>query len=77
VDFDRVVVMDRGEVVEVGVPGMLLEAGGSRFGELYFSGESGKGKREERRAGEKKCLLEYRRRCRRERECENQGYAQE
>lgn len=28
VDFDRVVVMDRGEVVEVGVPGMLMEAAG-------------------------------------------------
>lgn len=44
VDFDLVVVMDKGEVVEVGVPEMLLKAEGSRFGELYFSGEVGKGK---------------------------------
>ncbi|KAF7622110.1 multidrug resistance-associated protein [Aspergillus flavus] len=34
-DFDRVVVMDRGEVVEVGNPAALKERGaGSRFGEL-------------------------------------------
>ncbi|RAK90695.1 ABC transporter [Aspergillus costaricaensis CBS 115574] len=33
-DFDRVVVMDRGEVVEVGNPVALKEASGTRFGEL-------------------------------------------
>ncbi|KAF4223150.1 hypothetical protein CNMCM6457_000707 [Aspergillus fumigatiaffinis] len=33
-DFDRVVVMDRGEVVEVGNPAALKGAPGSRFGEL-------------------------------------------
>ncbi|KAH1388703.1 hypothetical protein KXV50_009048 [Aspergillus fumigatus] len=34
VDFDRVVVMDRGEVVEVGNPAALKERAGSRFGQL-------------------------------------------
>ncbi|PLB55396.1 putative ABC transporter [Aspergillus steynii IBT 23096] len=33
-DFDRVVVMDRGEVVEMGNPGVLRGLEGSRFGEL-------------------------------------------
>jgi ABC-type multidrug transport system fused ATPase/permease subunit len=33
-DFDRVVVMDRGEVVEVGNPSALKGVPGSRFGEL-------------------------------------------
>ncbi|KAF5855853.1 hypothetical protein ETB97_008317 [Aspergillus alliaceus] len=33
-DFDRVVVMDRGEVVEVGNPAALKGRAGSRFGEL-------------------------------------------
>jgi ABC-type multidrug transport system fused ATPase/permease subunit len=33
-DFDRVVVMDRGEVVEVGNPAALKGGAGSRFGEL-------------------------------------------
>ena len=33
-DFDRVVMMDRGEVVEVGNPALLKEEAGSRFGEL-------------------------------------------
>jgi ABC-type multidrug transport system fused ATPase/permease subunit len=33
-DFDRVVVMDRGEVVEVGNPVLLKGQAGSRFGEL-------------------------------------------
>ncbi|RAK74304.1 putative ABC multidrug transporter [Aspergillus fijiensis CBS 313.89] len=33
-DFDQVVVMDRGEVVEVGNPVALKEAPGTRFGEL-------------------------------------------
>ncbi|KAF4152717.1 hypothetical protein CNMCM6069_001775 [Aspergillus lentulus] len=33
-DFDRVVVMDRGEVVEVGNPAALKGAPGTRFGEL-------------------------------------------
>ncbi|XRM48571.1 hypothetical protein ABZX51_011487 [Aspergillus tubingensis] len=33
-DFDRVVVMDRGEVVEVGNPVALKEASGTRFGKL-------------------------------------------
>ena len=35
VDFDRVVVLQRGEVVEVGNPKELLETEGSRFRELY------------------------------------------
>lgn len=33
-DFDRVVVMDRGEIVEVGNPRALAEEVGSRFGDL-------------------------------------------
>lgn len=33
VDSDRVVVLDQGRIVEVGVPGVLLE-GNSRFAEL-------------------------------------------
>jgi len=33
-DFDRVVVMDKGEIVEVGNPTALAAQGGSRFGEL-------------------------------------------
>ncbi|KXJ97331.1 putative ABC multidrug transporter [Microdochium bolleyi] len=37
-DFDRVVVMDRGSVVEVGNPKELVEAEGSRFGDLYALG---------------------------------------
>lgn len=40
-DFDRVVVLDRGEVVEVGKPFELLERKDSRFGQLYWSTESG------------------------------------
>ncbi|KAM0354777.1 hypothetical protein ACHAPU_000597 [Fusarium lateritium] len=37
-DFDRVVVMDTGEIVEVGVPKKLAEESGSRFGELVRAG---------------------------------------
>ncbi|SPJ78957.1 related to multidrug resistance protein [Fusarium torulosum] len=37
-DFDRVVVMDTGEIVEVGVPAQLAEESGSRFGELVKAG---------------------------------------
>ena len=38
-DFDRVVVMDQGSVVEIGVPRVLAEKAGSRFGELVRAGE--------------------------------------
>jgi ABC-type multidrug transport system fused ATPase/permease subunit len=38
-DFDRVVVMDQGSVVEIGVPMVLAEKAGSRFGELVRAGE--------------------------------------
>jgi ABC-type multidrug transport system fused ATPase/permease subunit len=38
-DFDRVVVMDQGSIVEVGVPLVLAEEAGSRFGELVRAGE--------------------------------------
>jgi ABC-type multidrug transport system fused ATPase/permease subunit len=38
-DFDRVVVMDQGSVVEIGVPRLLAEEVGSRFGELVRAGE--------------------------------------
>jgi ABC-type multidrug transport system fused ATPase/permease subunit len=38
-DFDRVVVMDQGSVVEIGVPRILAEEAGSRFGELVRAGE--------------------------------------
>ncbi|KFY33447.1 hypothetical protein V494_07619 [Pseudogymnoascus sp. VKM F-4513 (FW-928)] len=37
-DFDRVVVMDTGEIVEVGEPRVLAEQDGSRFGELVKAG---------------------------------------
>ncbi|KAJ1337861.1 ATP-binding cassette subfamily C (CFTR/MRP) member 1 [Microdochium nivale] len=37
-DFDRVVVMDRGSVVEVGNPRQLVQEEGSRFGDLYVLG---------------------------------------
>ncbi|KAM0467781.1 hypothetical protein ACHAP7_011585 [Fusarium lateritium] len=37
-DFDRVVVMDTGEIVEVGVPTQLAEESGSKFGELVKAG---------------------------------------
>ncbi|KAH8666519.1 putative ABC multidrug transporter [Xylariales sp. PMI_506] len=37
-DFDRVVVMDKGEVVEVGNPRVLSEDGSTRFGELWRAG---------------------------------------
>ncbi|KAF4994703.1 hypothetical protein FGRMN_5618 [Fusarium graminum] len=37
-DFDRVVVMDTGEIVEVGIPKKLAEEPGSRFGELVRAG---------------------------------------
>ncbi|KAK0120207.1 hypothetical protein ONS95_011613 [Cadophora gregata] len=37
VDFGRVVVLGGGRVVEVGVPGELIEREGSAFGELWFS----------------------------------------
>jgi len=38
-DFDRVVVMDQGSVVEVGVPRILAEKAESRFGELVRASE--------------------------------------
>lgn len=37
-DFDRVVVMDTGEIVEVGNPVMLAERPGTRFGDLVRAG---------------------------------------
>lgn len=37
-DFDRVIVMDTGEIVEVGNPIMLAEQEGTRFGELVRAG---------------------------------------
>lgn len=37
-DFDRVVVMDTGEIVEVGNPAMLAREAGSRFGDLVRAG---------------------------------------
>lgn len=41
-DFDRVVVMDTGRIVEVGNPLMLAGEEGSRFGELVRAGAKGK-----------------------------------
>jgi ABC-type multidrug transport system fused ATPase/permease subunit len=38
-DFDRVVIMDQGSVAEIGVPRILAEEAGSRFGELVRAGE--------------------------------------
>jgi ABC-type multidrug transport system fused ATPase/permease subunit len=38
-DFDRVVVMDQGSIVEIGVPRVLAEMAESRFGELVRAGE--------------------------------------
>ncbi|PYH94822.1 putative ABC multidrug transporter [Aspergillus ellipticus CBS 707.79] len=37
-DFDRVVVMDTGEIVEVGNPALLAKETGSRFGDLVRAG---------------------------------------
>lgn len=37
-DFDRVVVMDTGEIVEVGRPAALAQEAGSRFGDLVRAG---------------------------------------
>lgn len=37
-DFDRVVVMDKGEVVEIGSPRQLVEVENSRFGDLWRAG---------------------------------------
>ncbi|KAJ5752420.1 hypothetical protein N7520_009337 [Penicillium odoratum] len=37
-DFDRVVVMDTGEIVEVGKPSLLAQEVGSRFGDLVRAG---------------------------------------
>ena len=37
-DFDRVVVMDKGEIVEVGSPMVLAAEAGTRFGELVKAG---------------------------------------
>ena len=39
-DFDRVVVMDRGEIVEVGSPMLLAAQYGTKFGELVRAGAS-------------------------------------
>lgn len=41
-DFDRVVVMDRGAVVETGAPRVLVETNGSRFKELYTVSNTGR-----------------------------------
>jgi len=40
--FDRVVVMDKGSVVEEGKPSELIGVAGSRFGELWTMGNHGK-----------------------------------
>ncbi|KAI1735611.1 putative ABC multidrug transporter [Xylaria scruposa] len=37
-DFDRVVIMDKGEIVEVGNPAHLAQEPGTRFGSLYAAG---------------------------------------
>lgn len=37
-DFDKVVVIDTGEVVEVGNPAVLVQQAGTRFGELIRAG---------------------------------------
>ncbi|TRX88968.1 hypothetical protein FHL15_010090 [Xylaria flabelliformis] len=37
-DFDRVVIMDKGEIVEVGNPAHLAKETGTRFGGLYAAG---------------------------------------
>ncbi|KAF3061054.1 Multidrug resistance-associated protein 1 [Daldinia childiae] len=37
-DYDRVVVMDKGEIVEVGNPAQLVKQAGTRFGELWNVG---------------------------------------
>jgi ABC-type multidrug transport system fused ATPase/permease subunit len=37
-DFDTVVVIDSGEIVEVGVPEKLAAETGSRFGDLVRAG---------------------------------------
>ncbi|KAJ5791126.1 uncharacterized protein N7518_008137 [Penicillium psychrosexuale] len=37
-DFDRVVVMDTGEIVEVGKPAVLAQQAGTRFGDLIRAG---------------------------------------
>ncbi|KAI5861411.1 ABC multidrug transporter [Durotheca rogersii] len=42
-DYDRVVVMDRGEIIEVGDPARLRQQPGTRFGELWaLSGNGGR-----------------------------------
>lgn len=41
--FDRVVVMDKGELVETGRPADLVEAEGSRFRELWLVGNNNNG----------------------------------
>lgn len=41
-DFDRVVVMDRGAVVEAGAPRALIETEGSRFKELWMVANTGR-----------------------------------
>ena len=40
-DFDKVVVMDAGRVVEEGEPGVLVEREGGRFRELWMVGGRG------------------------------------
>ncbi|KAH8728019.1 putative ABC multidrug transporter [Phaeosphaeriaceae sp. PMI808] len=37
-DFDKVVVMDKGEIVEVGKPDVLAQVSGTKFGELVNAG---------------------------------------
>ncbi|KAK4185165.1 canalicular multispecific organic anion transporter 1 [Podospora australis] len=41
-EFDRVVVMDEGRIVEVGKPKSLVETEGSRFRDLWLVGKTGK-----------------------------------
>ncbi|KAK3374230.1 P-loop containing nucleoside triphosphate hydrolase protein [Lasiosphaeria ovina] len=43
-DFDRVVVMDSGRIVETGPPRDLVELESSRFGELWMIGNESRGK---------------------------------
>lgn len=44
-DFDEVVVLDKGEVVESGPPLSLLREDGSRFKVLYEAGQTGMDRR--------------------------------
>ncbi|KAF2177348.1 hypothetical protein K469DRAFT_755155 [Zopfia rhizophila CBS 207.26] len=52
VDFDRIVVLDGGEVVEVGEPYDLLAKPESAFSKLYYSSEGGKDDEDDGMIGE-------------------------